>query len=114
MEKREPVKDASSLYEVERRVYYGERPGFRIGELQISPTQRVPWHFHNNIDDTFYVIEGRIRLFLRDPREDITLAPGVSYCVKAGRPHMVTNDGETSATFLILQGLGEYDYVPLV
>jgi len=25
----------------------------------------------------------------------------------------VTNGGETSATFLVLQGIGEYDYVPL-
>ena len=114
MQKKEAVTDASSLYQVERRVYYGERPGFRIGELQISPTQKVPWHFHNHIDDTFYVIEGRIRLFLQDPKEDIRLGVGASYCVKAGRPHLVTNDGDSSATFLILQGVGEYDYVPLV
>lgn len=113
MEKREPLKDASGVYEVERRAYHLQRPGFRIGELQISPTQKVPWHLHNNIDDTFYVIEGNIRLFLRNPAEDIRLAPGASYRVKAGRPHLVKNDGDTSATFLILQGIGEYDYVPL-
>lgn len=108
-----PLKDASALYEVERRVYHAERPGFRIGELQISPTQKVPWHFHNHIDDTFYVLEGTVRLFLREPVEDVRLERGDSYRVVAGRPHLVTNDGETSATFLILQGVGEYDYVPL-
>jgi len=113
MEEKEPVKDASGLYEVERRDCYAQRPGFRISELQISPTQRVPWHFHNHIDDTFYLIEGNVRLFLQDPAEDIRLAPGASYCVKARRPHMVMNDGDTSATFLVLQGIGEYDYVPL-
>ncbi len=32
------VKDASGLYEVERRAYHAARPGFRIAELQISPT----------------------------------------------------------------------------
>jgi len=114
VEKKEALKDASSLYEVEHRALYGQRPGFRISELQISPTQKVPWHLHNNVDDTFYVIAGNIRLFLREPDEDMRLAPGETYCVKAGRPHLVTNDGETSATFLILQGIGEYDYVPLV
>jgi mannose-6-phosphate isomerase-like protein (cupin superfamily) len=114
VENREAVKDASDLYEVERRACYGQRPGFRISELQISPTQKVPWHFHNNIDDTFYVVEGNIRLFLRNPDEDVRLAPGASYRVKAGRPHLVTNGGNTSATFLVLQGIGEYDYVPLV
>jgi hypothetical protein len=27
---------------------------------------------------------------------------------------LVTNAGKTSLTFLVLQGIGEYDYVPLV
>lgn len=111
MEKK-ALMDASELYEVERRARYGERPGFRISELQISPTQSVPWHFHNHIDDTFYVVAGKIRLFIRDPHENVRLLPGDSYRVKAGRPHLVTNDGDTSATFVVLQGIGEYDYVP--
>lgn len=112
VEKNKRVMDASSEYDVERRALYGERPGFRISELQISPTQTVPWHLHTNIDDTFYVVAGKIRLFIREPHENIRLAPGDSYCVKAGRPHLVTNEGDTSATFVILQGIGEYDYVP--
>src|SRR5207247_3215544 len=107
------VKDASALYEVERRARHAERPGFRISELQISPTQQVPWHYHTNVQDTFYVLVGEIRLFLRDPKEEVRLAPGETYAVRAGRPHLVTNPGTTSATFLVLQGIGEYDYVPL-
>jgi len=109
----EPVKDASHLYEVERRARHAERPGFRISELQISPTQQVPWHFHTNVQDTFYVLVGELRLFLRDPKEEVRLAPGETYAVRPGRPHLVTNPGTTSATFLVLQGIGEYDYVPL-
>jgi quercetin dioxygenase-like cupin family protein len=107
------LKDASHLYEVERRAYHAERPGFRISELQISPTQTVPWHYHNNIQDTFYVIDGRIRLFLQQPKQEVTLGPSEVYSVTPGRPHLVANAGERSATFLVLQGIGEYDYVPL-
>jgi hypothetical protein len=55
------VKDASWLYEVERSAHYGARPDFRITDLQISPSQKVPWHCHNNIQDTFYVVEGTLR-----------------------------------------------------
>jgi mannose-6-phosphate isomerase-like protein (cupin superfamily) len=110
----EAVKDSSHLYQVERRAYHAQRPGFRIAELQISPSQQVPWHSHNNVQDTFYVIEGRLRLFLRDPQEEVRLGPGETYSVRARRPHLVTNGGETSTTFLVLQGIGEYDYVPLV
>ena len=109
----QPIKDASGVYEVERRERHAERPGFRINELQISPTQQVPWHYHNNIRDTFYVIEGRLRLFLREPKEEVRLGPGDTYTVMPRRPHLVVNGGDSSATFLILQGIGEYDYVPL-
>ena len=107
------VTDSSHLYAVERRARHAERPGFRISELQISPSQRVPWHYHSRIQDTFYVLEGRLRLFLREPDEEVPLGPGETYSVRPGRPHLVTNGGVTSATFLVLQGLGEYDYVPL-
>ena len=112
--KLEAVKDASHLYEVERRARHAERSGFRISELQLSPTQTVPWHFHTNIADTFYVLEGEMRLFLQNPKEEIRLKPGETYTAVAKRPHLVTNAGRTSLTFLIMQGIGEYDYVPLV
>ena len=110
----EAHKDASLLFPVERRARHAERPGFRINELQISPTQKVPWHYHNNVQDTFYVIEGELRIFLQDPKEEVRLGPGETYTAGAKRPHLVTNGGETSATFLDLQGIGEYDFIPLV
>src|SRR5215475_1992352 len=72
---REGVKDASHLYEVERRARHAERPGFRISELQLGPRQQVPWHYHSRIQDTFYVLEGRLRIFLRDPKEEVRLEP---------------------------------------
>jgi len=107
------VKDASKLYEVERRQVHAERPGFRINELQISPTQQVPWHYHSHVRDTFYVLEGQLRLFLQRPKEEVRLGPGDSYAVPPRRPHLVTNGGKNSASFLVLQGIGEYDFVPL-
>jgi len=110
----EPLKDAGHFYEVERRQYHAQRPGFRISELQISPTQKVPWHYHTNVQDAFYVIEGCIHIFLQNPKEEVTLKPGETYSVPPRRPHLVTNGGSTSATFLVLQGVGEYDFVPLV
>jgi hypothetical protein len=72
----EAMKDGRHLYDVERRAEHAARPGFRISELQISPTQQVPWHFHSDVQDTFYVLGGILK-----PR----------------RPHRVTNGGEGSA-----------------
>ena len=107
------ITNADHLYEVERRVRHAERSNFRISELQISPSQFVPWHCHTQITDTFYVIEGSVRLLLRDPVEELVLNSGETYAVRERRPHRVENAGPSSATFLVLQGIGEYDYVPL-
>ena len=114
MRAQESLKDASHLYEVEFRAYHLQRKGFRISELKLSSSQSVPWHSHTHVSDTFYVLAGNMRLFLRTPKEEIRLSPGESYCVQAQRPHLVTNAGTESLSFLILQGVGEYDYVPLV
>ena len=104
----------AGVYEFERREYHAARPGFRITELQIGPKQKVPWHTHSNVHDTFYVLSGSIHIYLQDPKEDVRLMPGETFAVPPKRPHLVTNAGETSAVFLVLQGMGEYDFVPLV
>ena len=108
------VKDASTLYEVERRAEHAARPGFRITELQISEKQKVPWHYHTRVRDTFYVLEGRLRIFLQDPKQEVQLGVGETFTAAAGRPHLVTNAHKASTTFLVLQGMGEYDFVPLL
>jgi mannose-6-phosphate isomerase-like protein (cupin superfamily) len=109
----ESAMESGANYEVERQARHAERPGFWINELQIGPGQQVPWHQHTNIQDTFYVLEGRIRIFLRDPKDDVYLSRGETLTVRLGRPHLVTNAGDSSATFLTLQGFGEYDFVRL-
>ena len=64
-------------------------------------------------DDTFYVVTGAIRIFLQGPKEEVRLTAGQTYSVPPKRPHLVTNAGDASAVFLVLQGIGEYDFVPL-
>ena len=74
----------------------------------------MPWHCHTHISDTFYVLEGQLRLVLQQPKQEVRLGPGESFAVAPGRPHLVTNGGDRSMTILVLQGVGEYDFVPLV
>lgn len=110
------LKDATHLYGVESRSIYGERPGFKITELKLAPTQQIPWHSHNFVQDTFYVIEGRLELFFQNPKERILLETREMYACVPGRPHLVTNAGNVSASFLVIadsQGTGDYDFVPL-
>ena len=99
-------------YEVTRFTCHVSRPELRIVELTLNSTQQVPWHYHSNVQDTFYVVGGQLRI-LREPKEEICLRIGETYSIRRRRPHLVTNGGETEATFFLLQGVGEYDFVAL-
>ena len=107
------VKDASHLYEVERRASPRGAAGLSHPELQISPTQQVPWHSHSKIQDTFYVLEGRAPDLPARSQGRRRLGPGETYAVRPRRPHLVTNAG-TTHDLSRAPGIGEYDYVPLV
>ncbi|MGY4284551.1 quercetin dioxygenase-like cupin family protein [Bradyrhizobium sp. LM2.7] len=109
----QPLNAPLRTYEVERRALHAARPGFRIAEMQISPTQTIPWHYHTEAQDTFYVISGAIRVLAREPEEEVCLTVGMTYSVRPGRPHLIANAGDISAVFLVLQGMGEHDFVPL-
>src|SRR6478736_9366742 len=95
------AKSANRPYEVEHRTYHAVRPGFRIVEMQIGPTQTIPWHYHSEARDTFYVLSGSIRVRIRMREAQIVLMPGESCAVPAACPHSVENAGATSAVFLI-------------
>ena len=73
----------------------------------------MPWHYHHHVADTFYVLAGELRIFLQEPKQEVRLSRGQTFTAAPRRPHLVTNPGTTSATFLVLQGIGEYDFVPL-
>lgn len=86
------------------------RPDFRISEIRIGPTQEVPWHFHTNVRDSFLVLEGNIRITMQQPDEEVLLAQSDIFQVQPARPHRVTNPGQKPAVFLLLQGVGEFDF----
>ena len=111
---KQAVKDASHLYEVERRARHCERPGFRITEIQLSPTQTVPWHTHTQCQRHVLCAGGRDAPVCAEPEGGDRAQARPIYAVAPGRPHLVTNAGARSMTFLVLQGVGEYDYVPMV
>lgn len=52
------------------------------------------WHSHENEDELFYVVQGRLVMKLRD-REDVVLEPGDMFIVPRGVEHKPVAEGET-------------------
>ncbi len=89
------------------------RPEFRVTEVELPQGTATDWHRHTSVDDTFYVLEGRVRVALRDPDQDVLLERGQSWgSVPHGRPHEVSNAGQSRAVVLVMQGFGVYDFLP--
>lgn len=56
------------------------------------------WHTHEDTDELFLVIEGRLTIQLRDG--DVTLGPGQLFVVPRGVEHCPIAEGEVSALLI--------------
>lgn len=74
----EPLTRAQPLWFIDTLVYIhvdGEQSGgaYSLSETRGARGNMPPLHVHRRNDETFYVLEGDVRLFLGD--REITLAP---------------------------------------
>ena len=100
-------------YETELRETLAEAPGLRVRRLMLSAGQQVPWHSHSHITDTFICLAGPMRVTTRHPDAVHELGAGEMLTVPPSTPHLVTGIGDGTCSFVIIQGVGEYDYVAL-
>lgn len=101
---------ASGGYVIENRELIAESAGLRVQILTIGQGQCVPWHHHTRITDTFFCLEGPMVVHTR--ARDHELAPGGRCVVDPGEAHMVEGRDGGPCRFAIVQGVGEYDFVP--
>ena len=73
----------------------------------------MPWHRHTRITDTFFCLEGPMVVETRDPLATHELAMGQELRVPPGCAHHVHGLEGARCKFVIVQGVGAYDYVPV-
>lgn len=104
--------DVSRGYEIEKRELVAEAAGLRVQILTLAAGQCVPWHLHSNIADTFVCLDGPMAVLTREPEGETVLRPGETCAVSARVPHYVSGTNGGPCRFLIVQGVGTYDFVP--
>lgn len=90
-----------------------ETPDARVTLMTLAPGEGTPWHRHSTVTDTAFRLDGEVEVQAREPEEAIRLAPGVPCRMEPGRPHRVVNAGDAPCRFLLVQGVGTYDFVKL-
>jgi mannose-6-phosphate isomerase-like protein (cupin superfamily) len=78
--------------------------------MELGPAEVGPWHSHSEVTDHIFGLTGGIAIRLQDPSEEIVIGPGDHCTIPPARVHQVSNLNRQRATYLLVQGVGKYDF----
>lgn len=81
--------------------------------LTLAAGETVPWHYHSEIVDMVFCLDGPVIVETRVPRQTIELASGESYRIPAKTAHFIHGKNNGPCRYLVLQGVGTYDNIPV-
>lgn len=83
----------------------------RVVEYTMQPGDSHPWHHHTQVSDRIYCLEGLIGVDVQTPFQKVVLRPGENCEVPPKAVHHVSNAGDDTGRYLLIQALGKYDYI---
>jgi mannose-6-phosphate isomerase-like protein (cupin superfamily) len=109
--------EQSANYEVSSRRWLAKGSDVYVKEFTLAANEGVPLHSHTTVFDIFYVIEGKLSIECVDVATGenlptIELAVGDSTKITVETAHRPFNHGPGVCRFVIIQGVGEYDFLP--
>ena len=82
-----------------------------VREYTLDPGEAIPWHRHSEVADHYYGLEGVVVIETRNPLGRHEIGVGQSATVTPLTVHHVSNPGTQPCRFLLVQGVGKYDFV---
>jgi len=82
-----------------------------VREYVLDPGETIPWHRHSHVADYYYGLEGRVLVETRAPAARHDLGAGQSASVTPPTVHQVANRSDAPCRFLLIQGVGQYDFI---
>jgi quercetin dioxygenase-like cupin family protein len=77
----------------------------------LAPGEVIPWHSHSESTDYYFVLNGTLTVERRTPDGSRTLSVGGRCEIPAQIAHTLSNRGAEDCEFLLLQGVGRYDWI---
>ena len=82
----------------------------RVRIMSLEPHEIADWHYHTEVTDDIFCLTGAILVRMKDPDQEYKLTPGQRCQIKTGISHQLENLDDKEATYLLVQGLGKYDF----
>jgi mannose-6-phosphate isomerase-like protein (cupin superfamily) len=79
--------------------------------LTLAAGDSIPWHYHSETTDYYFVLRGRLTIAMRNPDEEHEFGIGDRHRITPGTAHLLSNRGATETQFLLIQGIGKYDWI---
>ena len=83
----------------------------RVRLYSLAPGEFIPWHSHTEISDEFFVLGGELTVETRAPDDRRIVTIEERDRVAPGCVHQTSNHGADDCRFLLIQGVGKYDWV---
>jgi len=79
--------------------------------IEQKGNSKSPWHYHSEVTDDCFCLEGVIEVHVKNPKQTTSLKPGERCTIKVGEIHRVANCSDKIAKYLLIQGVGKYDFI---
>jgi quercetin dioxygenase-like cupin family protein len=85
--------------------------GVRVVEFSLASGASGPMHSHSNVFEYCYCLEGLLSIDIEGEPSHVTLSLGEKIQIPVGKVHRVAGGGSSSSRFLVVQGIGDFDFV---
>ena len=82
-----------------------------VRTMKLEKNGSTEWHYHSEVRDVFVCLHGALRVETRNPDGETLLIPGQRTEVAPGNVHRVVNAAGDTAEYLLIQGVGKYDFI---
>ena len=81
--------------------YLFRGPRLDWGVLLLKPNDTLGQHYHNEVEETFYLLEGKATMLIDGKEHEVT--SGDAFRIEPGERHDVVNRSGSSAKFLFIK-----------
>ena len=79
--------------------------------MELAKGASTDWHHHTEVADFFVCLTGVVRIETKNPDDAVLLHPGNKAKVESPQIHRVVNLHINKSEYLLVQGVGAYDFI---
>ena len=87
-----------------------ETQDVRVRIMTLESGQATAWHYHTEIADSMFCLDGPLAVEYRNPDARLELINGEHCAVPVKRVHRVVTPGVGEASYFLVHGVGRYHF----